>query len=77
MKTLLSKVSLQEDVKYKNHFWLITECFGELFELLKDDIRKEITNTRFTSTAKLKLHAKMFHVHSFVVLFLYHFLQIW
>ena len=53
------------------------EFFDELFELLKNGIRKKIMNMRVTSTSKLKLTAKIFHVHSFVVLFSYRFLRIW
>ena len=68
--------SLEEDEKYENHFSIIPECFDELFELWTDDVRKKITNMRVTSTPKLKLTAKIFHVHSFVVLFLYRFPRI-
>ena len=56
---------------------VIPEFFDELFELLKNGIRKKIMNMRVTSTSKLKLTAKIFHVHSFVVLFSYRFLRIW
>ena len=44
------------------------ECFDKLLVLVKDDY-KIITNTKDASTAKLKFAAKIFHVHSFVVLF--------
>ena len=59
------------------YFQIIPECFDELFKLLKEDIRSEIKNMTVTSTPELKLTAKMFHIHSFVVLFLYLFPRIW
>ena len=36
---------------------------------MKDDIAKQMTNMRDASRPKLKLPAKIFHVHLFVVLF--------
>ena len=45
------------------------EWFNELFELVKDDITKQIINTRDVSSAKPMLAAKIFYVYSFVVLF--------
>ena len=48
---------------------IIAECFNELFALLREDNTKQIINMQDASTSNLKLAAKIFHVHSFVVLF--------
>ena len=50
------------------------ECFNELFVLVRDNITLKITNMKDASTPKRNLAAKIFHVHSFVVLFSYIFL---
>ena len=49
------------------------EGFDKLLVLVKDDITKEITNMSDASSQKLKLAAKLFHVHSFVVLLIFSF----
>ena len=59
---------------YKNYLRVTPKCFDELFALVKTDIIKQITNMRDTSTPKLKFAAKIFLVHSFVVVFSYFFL---
>ena len=73
----LFEVHLEEKEEYKNYLRITTECFDELFVLVKNDITQEITNMRDASTPKGKLAAKIFHVHLFVVLFSYIFLLMW
>ena len=69
MYVLVRGAHLEEKEEYKNYLSKTPECFDELFVLVKDNITKQITNMRDASTLKLKLAAKIFHVHSFVALF--------
>ena len=69
MYILLPGAHLEEKEEYKNYLSKTPECLDELFVLVKDNITKQITNMRDASTLKLKLAAKIFHVHSFVALF--------
>ena len=40
--TLLSELRLEEEEEYKNSLKIVPDYFDELFELVKDDITKNI-----------------------------------
>ena len=68
MFILFSEVRLGEEEEYQNYLKITPEGFDKLFELVKYDITKQVTNMSDASTSKLKLSAKIFHVYSFVLL---------
>ena len=66
----LFEVHLEQEEQYEDYLRIIPECFHELFvQFVKGDITIQITNIRDGSSTQLKLATKIFHVHSFVVLF--------
>ena len=67
MYIILSDVCLEEEEEFQNYLRITPECFDKLFVLVRD-ITKKSTNMRDAITPKLKLDAKIFHVHSFIVL---------
>ena len=69
MYIFLSKVHLEKEQDSKNYLRIAPGSFDELFVLVRDDITKYITNMGDASTPKVKLAAKVSHVHSFVKLF--------
>ena len=60
-----SEVRLEEKEEYEHYLRINPECFDQLLVLVMDGI----TYMRDASSPKLKLAAKIFHVHSFVVVF--------
>ena len=68
MYIFLSEVYLEEK-KYKSYLRITSECFDELFVFAEDNIAKQTTNIRDSSTPKPNLAAETFHVHSFIFLF--------
>ena len=75
MYNILSEVCLEEEEEYQNYLRPTPECFDKLFVVLIRDITKNLTNMRDAITPKLKLDAKIFHVHSFTVLYFLIFLM--
>ena len=69
MYIFFSEVRLEEEEEHKNYLRITPECFHKLIVLVKDNITKQIINITDTSSSKLRLAAKIFCVHSFVVLF--------
>ena len=69
MHIFLSKVHLEKEHECKNYFRIAPGSFDELFVLVRDDFTKYITNMGDARTPKVKLAAKVSHVHSFAVLF--------
>ena len=66
--TLLSELRLEEEEEYKNSLKIVPDYFDELFELVKDDITKNIQMCEMQSYPYSLMYF-LFHVHSFVVLF--------
>ena len=69
MYIFLSKVHLEKEHECKNYFRIAPGSFDKLFVLVRDDFTKYITNMGDARTPKVKLAAKVSHVHSFAVLF--------
>ena len=69
MYIFLSKVHLEKEHECKNYFRIAPGSFDELFVLVRGDFTKYITNMGDARTPKVKLAAKVSHVHSFAVLF--------
>ena len=69
MYIFLSKVHLEKEHECKNYFRIAPGSFDELFVLVRDDFTKYITNMGDARTPKVKLAAKVSHVHSFAALF--------
>ena len=69
MYIFLSKFHLEKEHECKNYFRIAPGSFDELFVLVRDDFTKYITNMGDARTPKVKLAAKVSHVHSFAVLF--------
>ena len=56
-ETLLAELRLEDERNYKNYLRMTSENFEELFQLIKDDIRKENTKMREPIPPRLKLAA--------------------
>ena len=58
-ETLLAELRLEDKFNYKNYLPIASENFEEIFQLIKDDIRKENTKIREPIPPRLKLAAKI------------------
>ena len=56
-ETLLVELRLEDEYNYKNHLRMTSKNFEEIFQLIKDDIRKENTKMREPIPPRLKLAA--------------------
>ena len=57
MKLCWQNLLLEDECNYKNYLQMNLENFEEIFQLIKDDIRKENTKTREPIPPRLKLAA--------------------
>ena len=58
-ETLLTELRLEDKCNYKNYLPIASENFEEIFQLIKDDIRKENTKIREPIPPRLKLAAEI------------------
>ena len=56
-ETLLAGLQLEDECNYKDYLRMTSENFEEIFQLIKDDIRKENTKMREPIPPRLKLAA--------------------
>ena len=54
-ETLLAGLQLEDECNYKDYLRMTSENFEEIFQLIKDDIRKENTKIREPIPPRLKL----------------------
>ena len=55
IETLLAGLQLEDECNYKDYLRMTSENFEEIFQLIKDDIRKENTKIREPIPPRLKL----------------------
>ena len=58
-ETLLAELRLEDECNYKSYLRIASEKFEEIFQLIKDDIRKEKTKIRERIPLRLKLEFKI------------------
>ena len=58
-ETLLAELRLEDECNYKSYLRIASENFEEIFQLIKDDIRKEKTKIRKRIPPRLKLEFKI------------------